>query len=162
MDQPLSPEKKRIVFYNTVLDRRLKMAVLHPNQAKWHPGRTVSHKNPVVASVRKKNGNHNCFPTSPSARLRSKSFVFALYSWILASIRASDSLVNGRNVGRSSSVCGIQINTLIPTMYHQIKLSSELACYNKFAIQSYKAYFVLRTFIKVIYYFLNTLIKLTQ
>ena len=44
-------------------------------------------------------------PTSPSARFRSKSFFFALCSWIFASIRAMDSLVNGRNVGRSSSVC---------------------------------------------------------
>ena len=42
--------------------------------------------------------------TSPSARLRSKSLVFALCSWMRASIFASDSLVNGRKVGRSSSV----------------------------------------------------------
>lgn len=44
------------------------------------------------------------FPTSPSARFRSKSLALALLSWILASIFARDSLVNGRNVGRSSSV----------------------------------------------------------
>jgi hypothetical protein len=44
------------------------------------------------------------FPTSPSWRFFSRSLFFSSSSWILASIWASDSRVNGRNVGRSSSV----------------------------------------------------------
>ena len=48
--------------------------------------------------------------TSPSARFFSKSFVLALCSWMRASIFASDSLVNGRKVGRSSSVWNDCIN----------------------------------------------------
>ena len=55
--------------------------------------------------------------TSPSARLRSKSLVFALCSWMRASIFASDSLVNGRKVGRSSSVCKKNLLLLLQVAY---------------------------------------------
>ena len=43
--------------------------------------------------------------TSPSARFLSSSLFASLSSSILASIWARDSLVKGRNIGRSSSVC---------------------------------------------------------
>ena len=73
--------------------------------------------------------------TSPSARFFSKSFVLALCSWMRASIFASDSLVNGRKVGRSSSVWNhcihqkcwskgsVRNDLTFPTLYSTLMMS---------------------------------------